>query len=125
MCVGVIPNAVRYEVPEKSAISLRCFSFFYNHCSNIIRALTRRLKKSVNKYFSISATYHWNYDDKGEGPFAERIYEALRLLTNPKWDGKNAEDKAKSRPNFMTIYFDEPDHTGHSHGPYDQTGSDL
>ena len=71
------------------------------------------------------ATYHWNYDDKGEGPFAERIYEALRLLNLPKWDGKNEADKAKSRPNFMTLYLDEPDHTGHSHGPYDSTGQDF
>jgi len=22
----------------------------------------------------------------------------------------------------MTLYLDEPDHTGHSHGPYDKTG---
>ena len=80
------------------------------------------LSSEFKNVYPILATYHWNYDDKGEGPFAERIYEALRLLNLPKWDGKNEADKAKSRPNFMTLYFDEPDHTGHSHGPYDSTG---
>ena len=24
---------------------------------------------------------------------------------------------AETRPDFMTLYFDEPDHAGHSYGP--------
>ena len=56
-----------------------------------------------------------------EGPFAERVYQLLDWMNSKKWDGK-PETKKTSRPNFMTLYLDEPDHTGHSHGPYDDTG---
>ena len=66
-------------------------------------------------------TYHWNYDEKGEGPFAERVYGLLKWMNLPAWDG-NSENKKKSRPNFMTLYLDEPDKTGHKVGPYDTSG---
>ena len=35
------------------------------------------------------ATYFWDYDTKGEGPFAERIYQILEWLQRPEWDGVN------------------------------------
>ena len=33
--------------------------------------------------------------------------------------------RALSRPEFMTLYFDEPDHTGHAFGPYDPRGGEI
>lgn len=35
------------------------------------------------------ATYFWDYDHKGEGPFAERVYQILEWLQRPEWDGVN------------------------------------
>ena len=35
------------------------------------------------------ATYFWDYDTKGEGPFAERVYQILEWLQRPEWDGVN------------------------------------
>jgi len=67
-------------------------------------------------------TYHWDYDKHGEGPFAERVYQILKWLQLPKWNGVDQAEKQKSRPDFMTMYVDEPDHMGHAFGPYDTTG---
>ena len=39
--------------------------------------------------------------------YTERIYEFLGWLKKPK----------ETRPDFMTLYFDQPDHAGHSYGP--------
>ena len=39
--------------------------------------------------------------------YTERVYEVLSWLDMPK----------ESRPDFMTLYFDQPDHAGHSFGP--------
>ena len=36
------------------------------------------------------ATYFWDYDDHGEGPFAERVYQVLDWLQRPKWDGNQS-----------------------------------
>jgi len=71
------------------------------------------------------ATYFWDYDTKGEGPFAERVYQILEWLQRPEWDGVNETARAFSRPEFMTLYFDEPDHTGHAFGPYDPRGGEI
>ena len=66
------------------------------------------------------ATYFWDYDEHGEGPFAERIYKILEWLHLPAWNGQGK--KEGYRPDFFTLYFDEPDHMGHAFGPYDETG---
>ncbi|XP_076096525.1 uncharacterized protein LOC143067274 isoform X4 [Mytilus galloprovincialis] len=70
-----------------------------------------------------SATYFWPGSDvqiqgmypdiwkkyDGKIPFDSRVDELLRWVELP----------AGQRPDFMTLYFDEPDHTGHSVGPDD------
>ena len=67
------------------------------------------------------ATYVWDYDTYGDQPFADRIYQILDWIQRPVWDG-NETTKAESRPDFMTLYFNEPDHSGHGFGPYDESG---
>ena len=39
---------------------------------------------------------------------------------HPLW-----KERAESRPDFMTLYFNEPDHTGHAFGPYDPRGGEI
>ncbi|MGE6353310.1 ectonucleotide pyrophosphatase/phosphodiesterase [Flavobacterium sp. NPDC079362] len=50
-------------------------------------------------------TYYKNYDDKI--PYETRIDTVLKWLQLPE----------KQRPHLITLYFDEPDHTGHNFGP--------
>ncbi|XP_072355248.1 venom phosphodiesterase 2-like isoform X1 [Scyliorhinus torazame] len=40
--------------------------------------------------------------------YEERVFTILKWLDLPK----------KDRPDFYTLYLDEPDHSGHRHGPY-------
>ncbi|MBF4508410.1 alkaline phosphatase family protein [Flavobacterium sp. JLP] len=49
--------------------------------------------------------YYKKYDDKI--PFETRIDTVMKWLQLPE----------KERPHLITLYFDEPDHTGHSFGP--------
>jgi alkaline phosphatase D len=49
--------------------------------------------------------YYKNYDNKI--PYATRIDTVLKWLQLPE----------KQRPHLVTLYFDEPDHTGHNFGP--------
>ena len=50
-------------------------------------------------------SYYKNYDNKI--PYEARIDTVLKWLQLPE----------KQRPHFVTLYFDEPDHTGHNFGP--------
>lgn len=50
-------------------------------------------------------TYYKNYDDKI--PYRTRIDTVIKWLQLPE----------KQRPHLITLYFDEPDHTGHDFGP--------
>ncbi len=50
-------------------------------------------------------TYYRAYD--GEFPYEKRVEQILNWLDLP-------DDK---RPQFLTLYFDEPDHSGHKYGP--------
>jgi len=49
--------------------------------------------------------YYKNYDNKT--PYETRIDTVLKWLQLPE----------KQRPHLVTLYFDEPDHTGHNFGP--------
>ncbi|KQO32805.1 phosphodiesterase [Flavobacterium sp. Leaf82] len=49
--------------------------------------------------------YYKNYDNKI--PYGARIDTVLKWLQLPE----------KQRPHLVTLYFDEPDHTGHNFGP--------
>lgn len=42
-------------------------------------------------------------------PFLKRVDTVLSWMDLP----------ANERPDFITLYFDEPDHAGHSYGPDD------
>ncbi|MCV9926669.1 ectonucleotide pyrophosphatase/phosphodiesterase [Flavobacterium sp. LS1R49] len=50
-------------------------------------------------------SYYKNYDNKI--PYETRIDTVLKWLQLPE----------KQRPHLVTLYFDEPDHTGHNFGP--------
>jgi len=50
-------------------------------------------------------TYYKNYDDKIS--YGTRIDTVIKWLQLPE----------KQRPHLITLYFDEPDHTGHDFGP--------
>ena len=50
-------------------------------------------------------TYYKQYDDKI--PYGNRIDTVIKWLQLPE----------KQRPHLITLYFDEPDHTGHNFGP--------
>ena len=50
-------------------------------------------------------SYYKNYDNKI--PYGTRIDTVLKWLQLPE----------KQRPHLITLYFDEPDHTGHNFGP--------
>lgn len=50
-------------------------------------------------------TYYKNYDDKVS--YGTRIDTVIKWLQLPE----------KERPHLITLYFDEPDHTGHDFGP--------
>ncbi|MBF4518680.1 alkaline phosphatase family protein [Flavobacterium sp. ANB] len=50
-------------------------------------------------------SYYKNYDNKI--PYGARIDTILKWLQLPE----------KQRPHLVTLYFDEPDHTGHNFGP--------
>ena len=50
-------------------------------------------------------TYYKNYDDKIS--YGTRIDTVIKWLQLPE----------KERPHLITLYFDEPDHTGHDFGP--------
>ena len=52
-------------------------------------------------------TYWRNYSDKPLLEYEARIDEVLSFLEMPK----------KERPHLIMVYFDEPDHSGHSYGP--------
>lgn len=78
---------------------------------------------TVKKHNKTSATYFWpgseveiegmrpdfyrDYD--GKVPFLKRVDTVLSWMDFP----------ANERPDFITLYFDEPDHAGHSYGPDD------
>ncbi|XP_062607940.1 uncharacterized protein LOC134269752 isoform X1 [Saccostrea cucullata] len=78
---------------------------------------------TVRKHNKKSATYFWpgseheiegmrpdyykDYD--GNVPFLDRVDTVLSWIDLP----------ADKRPDFLTLYYDEPDHTGHSFGPDD------
>ncbi|XP_078319808.1 uncharacterized protein LOC111119482 isoform X2 [Crassostrea virginica] len=78
---------------------------------------------TVKKHKKKSATYFWpgseveiegmrpdyykDYD--GNVPFLKRVDTVLSWIDLP----------ADERPDFITLYFDEPDHEGHSYGPDD------
>ena len=53
----------------------------------------------------IFSTYLYHY--KQDVPFGDRVNEVLRLLRLP----------AEKRPHFVSLYFHEPDWSGHSYGP--------
>ena len=53
------------------------------------------------------ASYWRNYSDKPLLEYEARIDEVLSFLELPK----------KERPHLIMVYFDEPDHSGHSYGP--------
>ena len=61
-----------------------------------------------------------DYDEYGKSAFAERIYQILKWLQLPEWNGSG--QKEGYRPDFFTLYFNEPDNSGHAVGPYGQTG---
>lgn len=46
--------------------------------------------------------------------FPERVYEVISWLTLPE----------EEKPDFITLYFDEPDHAGHGGGPESEGVSD-
>lgn len=50
-------------------------------------------------------SYYKNYD--GKTPYGARIDTVMKWLQLPE----------KQRPHLVTLYFDEPDHTGHNFGP--------
>ncbi len=50
-------------------------------------------------------TYWKPYD--GRVPYKDRVNQALKWLDLPK----------SERPRFISLYFDEPDHSGHKYGP--------
>ncbi len=50
-------------------------------------------------------TYWKPYD--GKVPYKDRVNQVLKWLDLPK----------KERPRFISLYFDEPDHSGHKYGP--------
>jgi alkaline phosphatase D len=50
-------------------------------------------------------SYYKNYDNKI--PYGNRIDTVIKWLQLPE----------KQRPHLITLYFDEPDHTGHNFGP--------
>jgi len=52
-------------------------------------------------------TYWRNYSDRPLLEYEARIDEVLGFLEMPK----------KERPHLIMVYFDEPDHSGHSYGP--------
>ncbi|KAL4236876.1 ectonucleotide pyrophosphatase phosphodiesterase [Mactra antiquata] len=68
-----------------------------------------------------TATYFWpgsdvnisgSYPDiykpyDGAAGYSQRVYDVLDWLTMPE----------ETRPDFITLYFDEPDHAGHNSGP--------
>ncbi|XP_068246161.1 venom phosphodiesterase 2-like isoform X2 [Palaemon carinicauda] len=76
---------------------------------------------TVTDQGKISATYFWPGSDANIGgkhptywygyndstPFEERIDKVLEWLTLP----------VESRPSWISLYFSEPDHTGHGSGP--------
>ncbi|WP_343587430.1 ectonucleotide pyrophosphatase/phosphodiesterase [Flavobacterium sp.] len=51
-------------------------------------------------------SYFKNYD--GKVPYGARIDTVMKWLQLPE----------KQRPHLVTLYFDEPDHTGHNFGPH-------
>jgi predicted AlkP superfamily pyrophosphatase or phosphodiesterase len=58
----------------------------------------------IDGYFP---TYYYKYDSTV--PYLERCNVILKWLSYP----------AKTRPTFLTLYFEEPDHTEHTYGPDD------
>ncbi|XP_076035464.1 venom phosphodiesterase-like isoform X2 [Oratosquilla oratoria] len=50
-------------------------------------------------------TYYYNYSD--HTPFEERVDQVLEWLSLPK----------EERPSWVSMYLNEPDHTGHDKGP--------
>ena len=52
-------------------------------------------------------TYYKRWSDEPRLTFAERVEETLRLLSLPEAE----------RPRLVMTYFDEPDYSGHVHGP--------
>ena len=52
--------------------------------------------------------YYHDYEQKPLLSYAERIAEVVRYLRLPE----------KERPRLVMAYFDEPDHTGHTYGPF-------
>ena len=59
----------------------------------------------------IGGAYPTYYHDYGQKPlltFAERIAEVLRYLRLPE----------EERPQLVMAYFEEPDHSGHTYGPF-------
>lgn len=79
---------------------------------------------TVTNQGKLSATYFWPgseaqiggkyptywYDYDGSTSFEERVDKVLEWLTLP----------AESRPSWISLYFSEPDHTGHGSGPASQ-----
>ncbi|XP_053394488.1 uncharacterized protein LOC123525750 isoform X2 [Mercenaria mercenaria] len=57
---------------------------------------------------NISGMYpdFWKLYD-GKAGYSQRVYDVLDWLTMPE----------ETRPDFVTLYFDEPDHAGHNNGP--------
>ncbi|KAK3577563.1 hypothetical protein CHS0354_026532, partial [Potamilus streckersoni] len=51
----------------------------------------------------------------GSVPFEERVDTVLEWLQLPKGE----------RPDFITLYFSEPDHWGHEYGPYSQQVNEM
>ena len=52
--------------------------------------------------------YYHDYEQKPLLTYAERIAEVVKYLRMPE----------NKRPRLVLAYFDEPDHTGHGHGPF-------
>lgn len=53
-------------------------------------------------------TYYRNYNQLPRLSFAQRINEVARQLSLPEAE----------RPHLLLVYFEEPDHAGHSHSPF-------
>lgn len=67
---------------------------------------SEKLSKILMKLFSYDYSSQRFYSYRAAG-YTERIYEVLGWLDMPK----------ETRPDFITLYFDQPDHAGHNSGP--------
>ncbi|EFX89997.1 hypothetical protein DAPPUDRAFT_190022, partial [Daphnia pulex] len=112
---GIVGNS--FYDPDLNA----SFSLSSSQQTNPVWWIGDPLWYNVKKQGKISATCFWPGSDQtdpvrepnywlkydGSVPYSERMQQVFDWLTLP----------LAQRPNFITVYLDEPDHTGHGESP--------